>query len=50
MTEVAKIMRNNREGWSLLLPSAGKEIGNYATAEDARRVARMNGYESEVDG
>lgn len=45
MTEVAKIMRNNRGGWSLLLPSAGNEIGNYATVEDAKRVARMNRYE-----
>ena len=47
MTEVANITRNERGGWSLLLPSAGKEIGVYATAEDARRVARMNGYEVE---
>ena len=50
MTEVAKITRNERGGWSLLLPSAGNELGNYATAEDARRVARMNGYASEVEG
>ena len=49
MTEVAKITRNERGGWSLLLPSAGKGIGNYATAEDARRVAHMNGWESEVE-
>ena len=48
MNKVAKITRNERGGWSLLLPSAGKETGNYATVEDAKRVARMNGYEVEV--
>ena len=50
MNEVAKITRNERGGWSLLLPSASNELGNYATAEDARRVARLNGYESDVEG
>lgn len=44
----AIIVQNRNGGWSLILPSAGIPLGNYATPQDASAVALINGYEPEV--
>jgi hypothetical protein len=46
----AIITPNRRGGWSLILPVALRDIGNYATPEKASKVALINGYEPEVIG
>lgn len=39
----ALIIENGIGGWSIL--TAQRQIGNYATAADAQRVALLNGWE-----
>jgi hypothetical protein len=36
------IIKNKRGGWSIL--SNAREIGNFATKQDAERVAKLNGW------
>jgi len=44
----AIIMPNRRGGWSLVLPVAMRDIGNYSDPETASKVALRNGYTPEV--
>lgn len=46
--EVAMIVPTRHGGWALLLPGAARQIGHYATATDAARFARLNGYEPQI--
>lgn len=46
--EVAIITPNARNGWSLLLPGSGRQIGNYSDPEKASQIAILNGYEPEI--
>lgn len=36
------IKQNKRGGWSICFK--GRSLGNYPTAADAARIARLNGY------
>lgn len=41
---IVAVVENARGGWSMLLED-GREIGNYAFWQNAKRIARYNGYD-----
>lgn len=49
LREKALIVRNDRGGWSMILPSAGIPLGNYGSAPDAAKLAQINGYEPIIE-
>lgn len=46
--EVALIVPNAQGNWSLLLPGAGRALGNYSDPSGPSRVAVLNGYTPEI--
>ena len=49
LREIAEIYPRSDGTCEMLLPSAGIPLGRFPTAEDARRLARRNGYEPHVN-
>jgi|GEM_PF-4862240 len=46
--EIALVVPNAQGNWSLLLPGAGRSIGNYPDPEGPSRIAILNGYQPEI--
>jgi len=46
---VAIITKNNRGGWSMIVPEAMRSIGNYDTPEKAAQIALINGYQPDIE-